>query len=241
MFFLIILKIINLSLPNWFFQGLAKKSWSGNFLSIYSSGGILPIERYSFVSDSICNEYHAFNETNHKDDGNSFTEKELHTLCSQFISLGNGMLAFMTFSFISIICLCLMLVTLIRSWKDITIIDCTVVVSVIGFLDEIVCISVFAGATRLTLQGNCDYVADYHSTKVCGDYASIFEISHCLVIFQFYVVFWVVYYKIVTNEDPPASVVPNEAPISELGAFNRKPYKEKKEKQEKDENLDSVE
>ena len=109
-----------------------------------------------------------------------------------------------------------MLIILIRSWKDITIVKLTFVVSIIGFLDEIVCIYVFAEAISITLQGNCDHVTNYQSIYVCGDYESIFEISHCLVIFQFYAIFWVACYKVATNVDPLASVVPNQAPVSEL-------------------------
>ena len=120
----------------------------------------------AFVSDSICNEYNNFNETNYTDDGSSFTKKELYTLCVQFTVLDSYMIVFMIFSVISIIFLCLMLVFLIRSWKHRVIIICHVLLSSFGLMNETMCILFFAVAVNISLQGNCDYVTDYYNTNV---------------------------------------------------------------------------
>ena len=82
---------------------------------------------------------------------------------------------------------------LIYSWKVINMIHCALVVSIIGFVLEIIAVSIFTGVSSLTFQEDCRYIDVSTSARICGDSAAQFEIIVSVINFLFYIAFWVLH------------------------------------------------
>ena len=206
---------INVSLPEWFYQGDGLKSWKGNINKVIESGGILKKDYYTDIHPYICESYRVFNSTVYTDNAKNFTCNELDTLCQEFTKLD------VTFyRTVLRIDAALMFMFLIQGvclnslWRYAGLLHYIFYLSLLGMILQGGKITLLMGSFRWSFDGDCGDFSDAQTANICfGSGLKLKLFMDCLYL-GFYLLNSAFYVKVIgISARGPVIVIPEQENI----------------------------